>query len=226
MFSLDGHPTDSRRTAHEYVRDSLRQAILRGTLTGGTRLVQAELATELSVSTTPVREALRDLATEGLIILDAHRGAVVRTLTFEDLMEIRDLSKLLEPEAVRLATERLGDDPTCLDDCQKLADAMTAETDIGAWTDLNRQFHAALVRCLDRNRLLNILKSLRDASAPYIGLALQQRGYPLDLANEHHQQIIEAMRAGDADQAAAITSEHVDLAWRTLEEQRHLFSEA
>ena len=62
-------------SAHELARETLRQAILRGQLPGGARLVQADLAVHLRVSTTPVREALRDLATEGLIVLDRHWGA-------------------------------------------------------------------------------------------------------------------------------------------------------
>lgn len=225
MVNLEGSLAGGRRTAHEYVRDSIRQAILRGSLTGGTRLVQSELAGELGVSTTPVREALRDLATEGLVHLDVHRGAVVQSLTYDDLLQIRDLTKLLEPEAVRLATEVVRGDDTWLDECEALADEMEAATDVGVWTDLNRQFHAQMVSCIDRDRLLGILRGLRDAAAPYVGLAMQQRGYPLDVANQHHRQIIAAMRAAEADGAAAVTSEHVDLAWRTLEEARHLFVE-
>ena len=67
----DAANLQGRRTAHEFVKDSLRRAILRGELSGGARLIQSELASTLNVSTTPVREALRDLATEGLITLDA-----------------------------------------------------------------------------------------------------------------------------------------------------------
>jgi DNA-binding GntR family transcriptional regulator len=225
MVNLDGIPDGARRTAHEYVRDSIRQAILRGSLRGGTRLVQGELAEELGVSTTPVREALRDLATEGLVHLDAHRGAVVRSLTYDDLLQIRDLTKLLEPEAVRLAAAVVSRERSWLDECEALADEMEATSDIGEWADLNRRFHERMVSCVDRDRLLGILRGLRDAAAPYVGLAMQQRGYPLELANRHHRQIIAAMRAADADGAAAIASDHVDLAWRTLEDARYLFAE-
>ncbi len=90
--------TGGRRTAHEFVKDSLRRAILRGDLSGGSRLIQADLATMLNVSTTPVREALRDLATEGFITLDRHRGGVVRELNWSEMEEIRS-----DPPSARAA---------------------------------------------------------------------------------------------------------------------------
>lgn len=211
----------NRRTAHEYVRETLRVAILRGSVTGGTRLVQADLARELSVSTTPVREALRDLATEGLIDLDAHRGAVVKKLDYEELVEIQSLMRLLEPEAMRLAAH--AGDGACLDRADMLAGQMEEETDIGRWVELNRQFHDAAAGCVRSRRLLGILEGLRAAAAPYVGLALQQHDYRLDIANEHHRAFIEAIRAGDSDRAATLASNHVDLTTRTLESAREAF---
>ena len=212
---LQGLMGDTRRTAHEYVRDTIRQAILRGQLAAGTRLVQANLASELGVSTTPVREALRDLATEGLVQLDPHHGAVVKQLTHDEIREIQDLSLILEPEAMRQLAAQVSDE--ALDEAEHLAAQMEAEDDVGLWADLNRRFHAALVRDLEGTRLSSILKGLRDGAAPYIGAALQIPDNQLEDANHDHRQLLEALRAGDADRAAEIAAEHVRLTIRVLE---------
>ena len=225
MFDFDPSLNGGRRTAHEYVRDSLRIAILRRSIPGGTRLVQSEIARELGVSTTPVREALRDLATEGLIDLDAHRGAIVKKLEYHELVEIYDLTRILDPEAMRLAAET-GDEGACLDRAAELVAEMDLETDIGRWVDLNRQFHETLAGGVQSKRLLGILKGLREAAAPYTGLAMQQSEYRRDLANDHHRQLIEALRAGDAERAAALAREHVDLTTRVLEDARHIFDDS
>jgi DNA-binding GntR family transcriptional regulator len=218
---LDLSQSGNRRTAHEYVRDTLRMAILRGAVSGGTRLVQADIATELGVSTTPVREALRDLASEGLIDLDAHRGAVVKKFRYDELVEIHDLTKLLEPEAMRFAAEAA--DPKVVVAAEALADEMEAESDVGRWVELNRTFHECLVSGIGRPRLLNVLKGLRDTTAPYIGLALQHEDYRLGRANRHHRQLIAAVRTGDVAQAVELSSLHVDLTTQVLEDARHLF---
>lgn len=223
MLGLESSLAGSRRTAHEYVRDSLRLAILRGSLPGGTRLVQADLATELGVSTTPVREALRDLATEGLIELDAHRGAVVKKLAYSELVEIHDLTRILEPEAMRLAAE--ASDHASLERAEQLADEMDTETDVGRWVDLNRQFHESLVELVDNKRLRDILRGLRDTAAPYIGLALQAQDYRFPSANKHHRSLIRLIRKGDGDAAAKMAADHVDLTLRALKGARHLFEE-
>ena len=222
ILNLGDAASRSRRTAHEYVRDSIRLGILRGSVAPGTRLVQADIARELGVSTTPVREALRDLATEGLIDLDPHRGALVSRFDAEELLEIHGLAKLLEPEAMRLAAE--AGDHECLDRASWLVEEMERETDIGRWVELNRHFHESLIGAVTNRRLLHVLKGLRDAQAPYIGLALRQQDYDLAAANDHHRSIVAAIRAGDGVLAAAIASEHADLASRTLQAATHLFS--
>lgn len=206
----------SRRTAHELVRDTLRQAILRGALPGGSRLVQAEIASRLDVSTTPVREALRDLASEGLIQLDAHRGAIVRELDLDDVREIYDLRMLLEPEALRRAAATISEEE--LEHAAALQQQMDTETDPGVWADLNREFHAMLVRASRSPRLIAILQNLRDSAAPYVGLSLQTHARQRKVANEHHRGLLEALRARDPEPAARIAREHLESTLQTLAE--------
>lgn len=99
-----------RQTAHQFTLDVLRTAILDGSLPAGTPLVQTDIAQQLDVSTTPVREALRELSAEGLVRVDAHRGAVVQGLSIADIREIFEVRLLLEPEVFRRATHNLSDD--------------------------------------------------------------------------------------------------------------------
>lgn len=204
-----------RRTAHELVRETLRRAILRGTVAGGTRLVQAEIAEQLGVSTTPVREALRDLATEGLIDLDAHRGATVHRLEVEELREIYWLRTLLEPGAMRRAAEGLEEG--ALEHAEEIQQQMDDETDVGMWADLNREFHGTLVAGLRLPRLRSILQGLQDGAAPYVGLLLQQVGDFTEQANGEHRELLEALRAHDGDRAAAITKHHLTATLESLE---------
>lgn len=205
-----------RRTAHEYVRDSLRHAILRGTLAGGVRLVQSDLARELGVSTTPVREALRDLSSEGLVQLDAHRSATVKQLTWAELQEVQEICRLLEPEATRRAVTACT--PATLARAEVLAEEMEAEReDPGRWADLNRRFHATLLADLRGARMVAILDGLRDAIAPYVGLSLQAHDNQLEQAHKEHRELLDAFRAGDAGRAAALSVRHLALTSQVLE---------
>lgn len=198
--------TGGRRTAHEFVKDSLRRAILRGDLSGGARLIQADLATMLSVSTTPVREALRDLATEGLITLDRHRGGVVRELNWQEMEEIRLIRHQLEPLAIRLVVEKITDEE--LRDAERLRERMSKERDLGNWVELNTQFHLVFHDSTGVTRLASILKGFEEASAVYVAQA--QRWHPeiRRRANDEHRALIEAFRRRDAARAAAVMQGH------------------
>lgn len=225
MGGLDLAPDGggSRRTAHEYVRESLREGIMRGTLSAGTRLVQTTIATQLNVSTTPVREALRDLATEGLVQLDAHRGGIVVELTYEDLLEIHELCKLVEPEAMRQVVEIA--DEELIEQARSLAEQMRRETDPVRWTDLNRSFHARLVDAIPSKRLRTLLRTLRGSAAPYVALAIRRRGGDqFDTANDQHAEILDALIAKDADRCAELTRIHVDLTLSALDASRDQFA--
>jgi DNA-binding GntR family transcriptional regulator len=199
-----------RRTAHEFVRDSLRRAILRGDLSGGARLIQADLATTLNVSTTPVREALRDLATEGLITLDRHRGGVVREPNWSDMEEIRTIRRQLEPLAQRLVVEHATEDD--LRRAEAIRGRMSKEKDLGNWVELNTAFHEVFHDATGSPRLSAILRKFEESSAVYVAQA--QRWHPeiRRRADDDHQALIDAVRSGDADQAIGVMTGHAAIA--------------
>jgi DNA-binding GntR family transcriptional regulator len=222
-LSLGAPPGGPRRTAYEYVRDFLRQAILKGTLEGGQRLVQTEIAQLLKVSTTPVREALRDLATEGLVHLDAHRGGIVNRLTFEDLVEINDLCRLVEPEAMgqvaAIATEAL------IAEARRIADQMSVEQDPAQWAELNREFHGIILDAIPSARFRSLLHSLHGSVAPYVAMAIRSQGSAhFHVANREHLEILDALQAGDAERCANLTRDHVALTLAVLADERDRFA--
>jgi DNA-binding GntR family transcriptional regulator len=204
------------RTAHEFVRATLRKAILDGSLPGGTRLVQTGVASELGVSTTPVREALRDLATEGLVFFDPHRGAVVRTLDINEVREIYELRATLEPLMVRRVIDRIS--PATLERAEALIAAMDDERRPSAWVGLNREFHGLLTEADDGSRLADILAKLRDSASVYISLSLDAREQQMPEANEEHRQLVKAYRAGDVEKAIGITLTHFNATLAAIEE--------
>lgn len=198
------------RTAHEFVRETLRRAILRGDLGGGSRLIQADLAAELEVSTTPVREALRDLATEGLITLDRHRGGIVRELNWDEMGEIKRIREHLEPLMVELAVPRVTEEHLTL--ARDLSDRMAKESDLANWVELNRRFHFLFYEATGAPRLSGILKSLEEAAAVYVAQA--QRWHPeiRRRADADHRAFIEACRHRRTEEALEALSGHAGIA--------------
>ena len=201
-----------RRTAHQLVLDTLRRAILTGTIPSGTRLVQADIAQQLQVSTTPVREALRDLATEGLIKLDAHRGAEVKSLTGDEVVEIYHLRSLLEPAAMRMAVARITEEEIAA--AEAIQASADTEQDTAAWVDLNHRFHTIFLQASGSQRLAGILQALHDAAGMYIAATLLRHGDRRTHANDEHHDLLRAVRARDADAAIEIQMSHVR---RTME---------
>lgn len=196
-----------RRTAHQLVRDTLRRAILTGKVTAGTRLVQSDIAEQLKVSTTPVREALRDLATEGFIQLDAHRGAVVRRLGYDDVFEIYNIRKLLEPDAIRRAVELITDEE--IDTAEAIQVRADAERDPARWVELNHEFHHVFINAARSPRLAGILTNLADSAAMYIATSLVHGEHRREDANAQHHALVDAVRDRDAERACDVMLSHI-----------------
>jgi DNA-binding GntR family transcriptional regulator len=196
------------RTTHEFVLETLKRTILSGELPAGTRLIQADLAQQLNVSTTPVREALRDLVGIGLIEFDAHRGAVVKGIDLEELLEIYELRRLLEPYSIRRVAENITDEE--LDAAEALQRQMDAADDFPSWVDLNWQFHRLLEDAARMKRLQDMVQSVQNLAAIYVAHSLQLDPERMAEGNEEHRALLDALRARDGERAAEVLTQHLN----------------
>ncbi|HET7389127.1 MAG TPA: GntR family transcriptional regulator [Nocardioidaceae bacterium] len=220
--ALDLHldPGQQPRTSAQFAYEVLRRSIMRGVLKPGTRLTQSEVSRQMSLSSTPVREALRRLESEGLVRIDVHRGAVVRGLAIDELKEIYELRLLLEPLAARKAASNIT--PEELDLAESLWvrmnelvaneeswERMNESDDIQAWSEANHDFHAVFARAARSPNLMRILNGLRDSSSPYVRWSIVEHPGFVAKANQQHRELLDACRNGDPDLAARIEAEHL-----------------
>lgn len=195
------------------VADVLRQAILRGILTAGQQLRQDEIARELGVSHIPVREALRQLEAEGLVRLRPYRGFEVSELSPEGVEELYEIRIPLECQALRLALPHLTEED--VRKAEQVLDAIDAADDPSVWSELNTEFHAVLYAPSRRQRLLNLIRTLRTNVDRYLRLyiSVMQRK---QFSQREHRRILDAVRKRDEAEALRALEEHLDIACRML----------
>jgi DNA-binding GntR family transcriptional regulator len=180
------------------VTRAIRQAVLTGVYQPGDHLTEAEIAREMGVSHGPVREALRELEAEELIVIEPHRGAFVRAFTARDVREIYSLRSLLETAMVHLAQARAQ--PAELDELQALIERMRAvarDGDIAAEIELDLEFHRRLCEQSGHRRMYEAWLRLASPIRLVLTMAIPTYLPPHDAA-ESHAPIVNALRAGDA----------------------------
>ncbi|MET9652219.1 GntR family transcriptional regulator [Streptomyces sp. JL2001] len=198
------------------VRDALRQAILDGALSPGRALVERELAELYGVSKTPVREALKQLQSTGLVEVNAYQGVSVRTPDDKLVRELYTARCAAEPEAVRLAAEERG--AVMYPAARRALAEAAALIGSGETQGLgvaNRRFHRELYIACGNSFLCGFLDQLQDLTAFVAGLGWRLRATFEEEAAEH-EAILEAMEQGDADRAERLTRAHIRKAQRTL----------
>lgn len=201
--------TSRRVTAVDAVRDTLRAAILRGDLPGGSRLVQTEIAAQLGVSTTPVREAMRDLAAEGLITMDSHRIGTVRKPDWDEMVEIVEIRRSLEAVAIKRAMANITKKEIA--QARDLADGLSEEEDLRSWVQQNIRFHLVFHEATRTRRLGNILAALEDAGGVFVAQAQRLHPEIKKRAIVEHFALLEAYEDQDIDRAVEIQHGHIGL---------------
>ena len=207
------------RQAAEQAADAIRESILVGRIPAGARIAEADLARQLSVSRTPVREALSRLAAEGLVELSPNRGARAASWTSQELREIFDLRLRLEPYAVRRAVPRLT--AAQLAHLSDLAQVMLATgrpgpgQDLTAIVELNRQFHGVLLEAAHNASLASALTAVTHAAVVRQNFHHYSPG-ALARSLAHHAEIVEAARAREPGWAEAVMRSHLYNARATM----------
>lgn len=197
------------RTATQHVSDSLRRSILNGDLVGGTRLSLAEVASSFDVSTTPVREALRELSFEGLVRIDNYRGGVVNAVTKSEVEEIVRIRQVLEPMAAREAVE--GMTPRILEEAEEILEQMAASDSWDVWVQGNRAFHQKLYEASSSRRLVSLIKSLQDTQVVFVSATLRKSPILKETATKEHGEMIEAVESRDIGRLIEITLHHLTI---------------
>ena len=193
----------------DHVYTALRERILSGDLPRASKLRQVSLAEEMGVSRTPLREALRRLAAEGLVDFSPNRGATVSELDFGDMRHAWAARVALEPGAARLAAERRDPDGIAAMR-EAIADQRSADGERGQSFSANRAFHLALAAASGNPHLTRFAEMLwvpRIGVPIYAAQAAEPAG-PSAWADEH-ERIADAIERGDADAAERLTRAHI-----------------
>lgn len=202
-----GMEEDVRKTSiTNEIREKLRRAILDGEFEAGAQLRQEELAERFGASRIPVREALRQLESEGLVSLLLNKGAVVASLSWEDVSELLEIRIALECRALRLAIPNMIEDD--FNTAQKILSAYDATPDPEKWSQMNWRFHESLYVPCNLPRLLGMI----EANYGHLGLYLRKQvsiAAGKEDPQRDHYAILEACRHGEVDRAVRLLEDHI-----------------
>ncbi|GEM44506.1 GntR family transcriptional regulator [Deinococcus cellulosilyticus] len=203
-------------TTPEHVVLVLREAITSGVLKAGQALPADAIAAELEVSRSPVREALRQLETEGLIQYYPHRGAVVAALTERDILQIFEIRQILELGALELAFPHLG--PADLQSLQDISERYEASTDLSEMKQLDVQFHETLYQLHRNPQLRDLISSLRMKVDGYWHMYMRLVRHKSRFEKDHRDLLL-ACESGDLQEARAVLKCHLEQTALMLMEQ-------
>jgi DNA-binding GntR family transcriptional regulator len=193
----------------DVVFKTLREAILRGDLKPGERLMELQLAAKLGVSRTPIREAIRMLEQEGLAVTIPRRGAEVARMTLKDMEDVLEIREALDELAVQIACTRIT--PEQLDRLRKVKEEFelcTRGSDVKKIAQADVAFHDVIYEATGNPKLVSMLSNLREQIYRYrVEYLKDSRNYPVLI--REHETILEALRARDKERATAAMQEHV-----------------
>ncbi|MBE3588443.1 MAG: GntR family transcriptional regulator [Thermoanaerobacteraceae bacterium] len=206
---------DNYKPLREMVFESLREAIIQGRLKPGERLMEVQLAEEMGVSRTPVREAIRKLELEGFVVMVPRKGAYVAGISVKDIVDVFEVRAAMEGLAAGLAAERITEEE--LDELERalLKTTEVSGKSIDALVESDTEFHEIIYRASRNERLVQIISNLSDQIQRFRTTSLSQPGRTR-LALEEHKHIVEAISDRNVELAQTLAREHIENAEQSL----------
>ena len=194
----------------DVVFNTLRQAILRGELKPGERLMEIQLANKLGVSRTPIREAIRKLELEGLVLMIPRKGAEVAEITEKSLKDVLEIRRALEDLAVRLACEKITKEE--LKELKKAGDEfkkVLKSQDITEVAEADVRFHDVIYMATDNPKLIQLLNNFREQMYRFRVEYLKKDEVRPQLLAEHDE-IIKYITQGNKEEASRVVTRHIE----------------
>ena len=206
-FSVD---MDEYLPLRDVVFNTLRKAILKGELKPGERLMEIALAERLGVSRTPVREAMRKLELEGLVVMIPRRGAQVANITEKDLNDVLEVRMALENLSIENACKKMTEEQLAeLKKAAKVFEATMEEGNLVKLAEADVAFHEVIYQSSDNRRLNQVLNNLREQIYRYRVEYLKEEETRKLLVKEHDE-IYEAIRNRNVKTAQEISYQHIE----------------
>lgn len=188
---------------------TLRQAILMGDLEPGERLLEVSLADRLGVSRTPVREAIRKLELEGLVLMLPRRGAEVAKISEKNLRDVLEVRRGLEELTMELAATRIADEQLQeMEDANIRFERVLGGNDLTAIAEADEHFHELIYSSTGNERLVQVINNIKDQMYRFRLEYIKDKDKRMGLADEH-KLIVEALRKRDMNRAKNLIRDHI-----------------
>lgn len=222
MLDMLQQNMDEYLPLRDVVFNTLRQAILTGELKPGERLMEIHLADRLGVSRTPIREAMRKLELEGLVVMIPRKGAQVARITEKNLKDVLEVRRALDMLAVKLACDRMDDETK--KELRKACDEFATVIQNNNTKDITEadvRFHDVILKSTGNDRLIQLVNNLAEQMYRYRLEYIKDSAYHNRLVKEH-KAIYEAIMNNEKEKAAEAVVIHIDNQERTIIEHLHL----
>ncbi len=200
---------DAYLPLRDVVFNTLREAILRGDLVPGERLMELQLAAKLGVSRTPIREAIRMLEQEGLAITIPRKGAIVAGMTEKDMQDVLEIREALEELSVQVACDKITDEEVAkLRGNMENFETSLKSGDIKRMAEADVEFHDVIYQATDNPKLINMLNNLREQMYRYRVEYLKNPSNHEQLLREH-EAIYRGIMAKDKGAVTEMIRKHI-----------------